>query len=111
MDIQRIKTAVSFLEDGLSFKVDGLRLGYHENIIEVAGWTTSVTLLSHVDQAKAIFKLNEIKDLFYQMIDVSSDLRDFSAGKKIDFTLYYDDSGKTSIKICSERDGVCHYCL
>lgn len=105
MEQDRIKTAVEFLKDGQSFKVDALRLGIAANVIEVAGWSQYI-YLDNLTKKQSLTELEEIKALFFKMVDTSLDLKNFILGKIIEYVLYFDDYGKGSIIICSERDNV-----
>ena len=40
------------------------------------------------------------------MVDASQELRNFIVSKKIEYNLYFDDYGRGSIIICSEKDGI-----
>ena len=102
---KRIKTALEFLKDGQSFTVGELRLDVEESgIIEVTGWSQFKNF-SNLTKQQSLKELEEIKSLFYKMVDISIDLRNFIGGKSIKFNLYFDDYGKGSIGICSEKDG------
>lgn len=104
MEIGRIKTAVEFLKVGQSFSVGDLRLGIENNIVTVTGWS-QYSNIENLTKRHALKELDEIKILFKQMIDASTELRNFIADKKIEYNLYFDDYGKGSIIICSEKDG------
>ncbi|MCD6011571.1 MAG: hypothetical protein K0Q79_1433 [Flavipsychrobacter sp.] len=102
----RIDIAVSFLKDGKSFKVDDLLLSLNEaNGVEVTGWS-QYTNIQNVSKQIALNELQEIKLLFTQMLDFSTELTNFVEGRPIIFNLCLDDYGKASLGICSEKDGV-----
>ena len=102
----RIKTAIEFLKGGQSFNIDDIRLGLNEGgDIEVAGWS-QYTNLENLTKDSSLRELDEIKYLFSEMIMSSPELRKFIQEKYIEYSLYYDDYGKASISICSEKNGV-----
>jgi hypothetical protein len=104
METGRIKTAVEFLKDGQSFNVGDLRLEIERNTITVTGWS-QYSNIENLNKNQALKELDEIKTLFKRMIDTSPELRTFIVDKKIEYNLYFDDYGKGSITICSEKDG------
>jgi hypothetical protein len=102
----KIKIAIEFLKDGKSFRIDDIRLGLTEfGDIEVAGWSQYVNI-ENITKGSSLQELGEIKSLFFEMIESSSELKDFIRGKNIVYSLYYDDYGKASISICSEKEGI-----
>lgn len=105
METGRIKTAVEFLKDGQSFRVGDLRLGFEMNIVNITGWS-QYSSIENLSKKQSLEELNEIKTLFKQMIEVSTELRNFIIDKKVEYNLYFDDYGRVSIIICSEKDGV-----
>ncbi len=105
METGRIKAAVEFLKDGQSFSVGDLRLGIENNTITVTGWS-QYSNIEKLTKHQALKELDEIKILFKRMIDASTELRNFIAEKKTEYNLYFDDYGKGSIIICSEKDGI-----
>jgi hypothetical protein len=104
MEIERVKIAAAFLKDGQSFSIGDLRLGTENNTINVTGWSQYSNIES-LTKSQALKELEEVKMLFYRMLDTSIELRKFSAGKSIEYNLYFDDYGKGSIIICSEKHG------
>jgi len=101
----KIRTAIEFLKDGQSFKVGELRFEINEGAVQVIGWSQYINL-QNVTKAKALDELEEIKALFFEMKKASPELQDFIKEKSVKFSLYFDDYGKTSIEICTERDGI-----
>lgn len=100
----RIKTALEFLKNGQSFRVGELRLGAENpKTIEVAGWS-KYTNFTNLTKHQCLRELEEIKALFYKMSTTFVELKDFIKDKSIEFNLYFDDYGKGSIWICSEKD-------
>jgi|SRR5688572_25491760 hypothetical protein len=107
----RIKAAVDFLKDGKSFRIDDIRLGLIEfGVIEVAGWSQYVHI-ENITKNRALQELDEIKALFSQMVESSPELKDFIQGKNIVYSLYYDDYGKASINVCTEKTGILEWGL
>lgn len=101
---ERIQTALEFLKDGQSFTVGELRLGVEKpGVIEVTGWS-QYNNFANLTKQQSIKELEDIKTLFYKMVNTSSDLKSFIENKSIEFHLYFDDSGKGSIEICLEKD-------
>ena len=101
----RIKIAIEFLKDKKSFTVGDLRLGVNKSAdIEVTGWS-QYTNFRNLTKENSLEELQEIKSLFYDMLKISPELVNFIKGKDIVFNLYFDDYGKASIEICSEKDG------
>ena len=102
----RIKTALEFLKDGQSFTVGELKLGVEqEGVLEVTGWSQYKNF-ENLTKQQSLKELEEIKALFYKMVNVSKDLKNFIENKSIEFNLYFDDYGKGSIGICSEKDKI-----
>ena len=102
---KRIRTALEFLKDGQSFTVGELRLGAEKpGVIEATGWSQYINFANLTKQG-CLRELEEIKALFYKMVDASPELKDFIKNKAIEFNLYFDDSGKGSIGLCSEKEG------
>ncbi len=52
----------------------------------------------------SVAAMEEIKALFYKMVDASPELKDFIKDKSAEFTLCFDDYGKGSIGLCSEKE-------
>lgn len=103
---ERIRTALEFLKDCQSFKVGELRLGAgKQGVIEVAGWT-QYTNFANLTKQQSLRELEEIKTLFYKMVNASPDLKDYIKDKSAEFNLYFDDYGKGSIELCSEKEKV-----
>ncbi len=103
---RRIKTAIEFLRDGQSFTIGEIRLENEKSgVIKVTGWSQYKNF-ANLTKQKSLRELEEIKALFYKMVKVSPDLRSFIENKSIEFNLYFDDYGKGSIGICSEKDKI-----
>lgn len=104
MKSQRIKSAIEFLKDGQSFRVDDLRLGVADDGIYVTGWSQYLNL-ENVTKEQSLIELSEIKSLFKLMVDSSPELEEFIRTKKIKINLAF-NYGASAIGICSEKDGV-----
>ncbi len=101
---ERIRTALEFLKDGQSFTVGELRLGAEKpGVIEVTGWS-QYTNFANLTKQQCLRELEEIKALFYKMVDASLELKYFIKDKSAEFTLCFDDYGKGSIGLCSEKE-------
>lgn len=99
---ERIKTALEFLKHGQSFSVGEVKLTAEENgVLEVIGWSRYINF-ANITKSECLKELDEIKALFYRMLDISPELMDFILTKSIKITLYFNDSGKGSIELCSE---------
>lgn len=102
----RIKIALEFLKDGQSFSVGDLRLGIDSfNCLVVTGWS-QYSNFTNLTKKNSIQELEEIKSLFSEMLNSSVDLKKFAEKKSIEYVLSFDDYGKASIDICSEKNGV-----
>ena len=102
----KIAIAIDFLKDGKPFTIEDLRLNIlDEGTITVTGWSLYINF-DNLTKRQSLKELNEIKILFQKMLDLSPDLVDFITGKKVQYFLYFDDYGKGSIPICSEKNGV-----
>jgi len=103
---ERIKTALEFLKNGQSFTVGELRLvAEKDGILEVIGWSQYKNF-ENLTKQHSLKELEEIKDIFQRMVNVSKDLKNFIKNKSVEFNLYFDDYGKGSIGICSEKDKI-----
>jgi hypothetical protein len=101
---KKIEVAIELLKEGKSFFIDNIRLSINElNNIQVAGWS-NVTIFKNLSKKESLKELVEVKNLFSQMCESSIELKNFIKGKDIEYELYFDDYGKTSIKICSEKN-------
>lgn len=101
-----IKTAVEFLRDGQSFKVGDLRLDMCDSDLLIVRGCSRNMNFSNINRINSLEELAEIRDVFFNMVFVSNDLKMFISDKEIEYILSYDDGGKTSIDICSERNGI-----
>lgn len=106
---ERIRTALEFLKDGQTFTVGDLRLGAENpGAIEVTGWSQYMNF-ANLTKQQCLRELEEIKTLFYKMVDASAELKDFIKDKSIAFNLYFDDYGKGSIGLCSEKNDIVNW--
>lgn len=100
-----LRTLVEFLKDNQSYRVGDIRVGITEQFeIEVTGWSNYIHF-ENLTKLNCLQELKEIKKIFFKMIDVSDDLKNFVAGKTIIYNLGFDHYGKSSIAICMEKDG------
>lgn len=100
---ERIKTAIKFLKDNQAFFVEGIRLNAEESgVLEVSGWS-HCTNFSSLTKQQSLKEFEEIKILFYKMLEISQDLKKLTQKKLVKFNLCFDDYGKGSILICSQK--------
>ena len=105
----RIKIALEFLKDGQSFTVGNLRLDMDgSNLLIVTGWSRYLNF-SNLTKDNSWSELMDIKAVFGDMVKSFKDLEQFITGKSIEYILCYDDEGKASIEICSEKNGIVKY--
>jgi len=101
--LSRIKAAIVLLPDGHTLKIGDLSLSCSDkNHLAVKGWT--IHNLDSMNKQIALSELQEIKSLFINMVDASSNLKDFINGMQIEFYLGYDYQ-LGSVGICSEING------
>ena len=102
--IRRIKNAIILLSEKHSVQVGDLTFYCQdETHLSVAGATHN-NLLENVTRQSAIAELEDIKSLFSKMVDNSQELRDFTQGMEVEYSLYY-NYGMGSIQICKEHAG------
>ncbi|TXJ22929.1 MAG: hypothetical protein E6Q24_19525 [Chitinophagaceae bacterium] len=107
----RMLAAIDFLRNGQSFNIGNIRLGISDlGGIEVAGWSQFKNI-ENLTKSFSLRELQDLKDEFNEILLSSPSLKTFIKNKNIEFALYFDDYGKASIAICSERDGVLKWCL
>lgn len=100
----RIKAVIKFLKNNQSLLVGDLRLGVSATgDVQVTGWS-HYTGIRNLSKAVCLEELIEVKQKFSDMLMSSEDLRRFINDKVIEYCLYFDDYGKTSIGICSEKN-------
>ncbi len=101
-----IQTVIEFLNEGNPCLVDDLQL-YVNDIgdLEVVGWS-NFSNPKFLPKAIAITELEEIKELFVKMCDTFPELVKFASNKSKVYTLCFDCSGKTSVEICQEKNGI-----
>ncbi len=94
------------MKDGKSFLVDDLRLEMEEfREIKIAGWSKYISLVN-IDKSVALNELAEIKSRFSNIVQTSPELATFILGKVIEFVLFFDDYGKGSLQLVSEKNGI-----
>lgn len=100
----RIELALDLLKKGLPFSAGDLRFEL-ENYSKfvVIGWSQYLNFKS-LTKASSKEELSQIKNIFLDMLEASQDLKTFITDTLIEYRLYFDDGGKTSIHICSEQD-------
>ena len=102
----RIKNAVEFLKDGLPFRVENLGFALDKSGgLEVSGWS-AYKQLKYLTKGICFQELQGIKDEFKEMVNISDELREFIKDREIIYYLNFDDYGKSSIIICTEKSGL-----
>jgi hypothetical protein len=103
---ERMKGALMFLKLGKSFNVGGLKLSAEKKeVFEVTGWS-NYNIFNNLTKTESLKEVGEVKELFKKMIEHFPDLKKIIKNKDINYNLVFDDSGKGSIGICSEKKGV-----
>lgn len=106
LDTARILTAIDFLREGQSFNIGNVRLSISDfDGIEVAGWS-QFRNIENLTQSSSLKEMQDLKSEFNEMLLNCPALEDFMKNKIVEFALYFDDYGKVSIAICSEKNGV-----
>lgn len=101
----RIKTAIEFLKDNIPFRVGELYMGIDESgFLNITGASQSIDL-RNITKRIALQELDEIKSIFWKMVSIFLELKDFISDKQIKFNLDF-DYGMGDIRIFSENDGV-----
>lgn len=108
--LNKIHTAISYLAAGQPFRIGDLRLEIIENKLSIIGWSKYL-FLENITKKVALEEIEEIKLLFEQMKECSLELQKFVNDKIIEYVLYFDDSGKGSIIICSLNAGTLNWYL
>lgn len=107
----RIETVIEFLKDGQSFYMENLAFEMEgRETVVVIGWSAFINLTNLTKQA-AIKEFNDIKSTFNKILEDSQNFRNFIANKSIKYKLCFDDGGKASIDICSEKNGVINWLI
>ena len=94
------------MKDEKSFLVGDLRLGVNElDEIKISGWSKYIDL-AKIDKKIALNELTQIKPRFLNMVQNTSELTTFIEGKVLEFVLFFDDYGKGSLQLVSEKNGI-----
>jgi hypothetical protein len=102
----RIRNAVEFLKDSLPFQVENLGFALDKSGgLEVSGWS-AYKQLKYLTKGICFQELEGIKEEFGEMVNISDELREFIKDREIIYYLNFDNYGKSSIIICSEKRGV-----
>lgn len=105
----KLKTGIEFLKLGKSFLIDDLRLEMNSlGILTVMGWSRYLNF-SNLTKVNSLNELEEIKNIFAEMMVASDDFKNFVADKVIEYVLCFDDGGKASIYICSEKNDIINW--
>lgn len=103
--LRRIRTAIDFLKDNMPFRVEELYMGIDESgFLNITKASQSIDL-KNITKQRALQELDEIKSMFWRMVSISPELKDFISDKQIKFNLDF-DYGMGDIRICSEIYGV-----
>lgn len=101
---RKIEVAVKLLKNGQSYNFGNIRLGIEKpNCIFITGWTQYSTL-HYLNKQIALRELENVKNMFSKLVDLSTELKNFAEGKEIEYNLAY-SYGMGSIGICSEKEG------
>ena len=102
---EKIKAALEYLRMHEPVHLEGLRLENNPLIFNVIGWS-EFSNFKQLNKAQSLKELEGVKHFFYSIINISDEFSSFVNGKNIEFHLYFDDYGKGSIAICSERNNI-----
>ena len=61
---------------------------------------------TNLTKSKSLEELEDIKNTYNEMELLSDELKHFAEYRCKEFILYFDDGGKASIEICSEKEGI-----
>ncbi|KIC92607.1 hypothetical protein [Flavihumibacter solisilvae] len=101
-----LNLALDILKETGSARVGDFRLELDgSDSLLVIGWSQYLTF-SNLTKQICINELAEVKDGYNRMLTLSREFEEFTRSKSIEFKLYYDDGGRVSIEICSEKNGV-----
>ena len=105
----KLQLAIELLKNGKSILVEGLRFETNEyGDIVIIGWS-QYSILQNLTKSIAIEELEAIKLQFFEIEKISPEFEKFMKGKTLKFYLYFDDYGKVSIAVCSEKNGVVEF--
>lgn len=100
-----MKIALEFLKEGESYTVGDLRLGISStNGLIITGWSKYLNF-SNLTKYNSLEEMEYIKNIFNKMVKTSIPLKKFIGNKTIEYVLCFDDGGKASIDICTEKNG------
>ena len=103
--ITKINAALGYLRNGESITIEKLRLENDTENFNVIGWSEFINF-ENLTKSQSLKDLEEVKEVFSRIANVSEEFRNFVKDKTIVYNLYFDDAGKASIAICSEKDGL-----
>ena len=103
-NMQRLTIAASMVKDGRSMPVGDVLLEAEGNdTLTVTGWSRS-NALEKITKQSALGELQEIKEIFQEMINVCPDLLELAGKQRVQVCLGF-DYGMGAVRICSEADG------
>jgi len=105
--LKRIKNGLLLLKEGVPYRVGELHLALGVDCFSVSADSYS-TDLRYITKSSALNELSEIKQVFNNMVAISSDLKDLINNKKLKLTLYF-NYGMGAITVCSEIEGVVNW--
>lgn len=105
--LEKIKNTIKLIKEGFPLcRIGDLYFSLKDQHQLHITDNSSYLHLEYITKQIALQELDEIKNIFIKIVNYSDDIKLFIENKKIVFNLDYDDGGKTSIKVCSEQDGI-----
>lgn len=102
----RVDLIIELLKEGKPGNIGDLRLEPKgKDHLVVIGWSQYLNF-TNITIAGSIKELEEIKLLFASLLRHSDEIRRFTINREIEYKLCFDDAGKTSIDICTERNSI-----
>lgn len=102
--------AVKHLKNNQWVKVNNLRFEANDDQLRIVGWS-QYRNIHNITKSVALNELEEIKRAFFSILSASNELNLFVATKSLEYILAYNDAGKTSVDVCSEKDGIFQWLL
>ena len=100
------KKGVELLKNKESAIIGDVRLELISNTeLHVSG-ASETMYFTNLRKSNCFRELEEIKEIFFHILETSTDFRAFVEGKEIQFELTFSDAGKASILVCYEKYGV-----
>jgi|SRR6185312_13033446 len=101
-----ILTVIELLKSGHPCSIGDIQLDTNKlGEITITGFS-KYNNLKNITKEIALKELGETKSIYIGMVEVSNEMKIFTQGRPVIFNLNYDDAGKTSLLICSEKNGL-----